>query len=331
MISKLHLVSLFFLVISLNYAQTLSGKVIDANTKQPLEVVTVYFDNTTIGTTTNEEGKFSIEYSAAIQSTLVISYLGYEKVFISDYRNINNITIELKESINALDEVVIDADDGMSRAEKLRWFRKEFLGKSENGKSCKIRNEKDIRIRYNKQKRTLIAWSKAPIIVKNRSLQYEISFDIIDFEIVIGKWNATSVIYSGTTFFKDLDESKKKRVLKKREDTYNGSVQHFIRALYNKNLEEEGYIFGKKGLKVNPYEFFNIYDTDKFGYKTVTLKEKLDIFYKDVIESLIQTTGIEFKIDKYGNFSPVTDVLFGGNMGSQRIGDTLPSDYGLNE
>jgi hypothetical protein len=225
--------------------------------------------------------------------------------------------------------VVIDADDGMTRAEKLRWFRKEFLGRSANGRSCKIMNEKDVRLRYNKQSRVLTAWSNKPIIVKNKNLKYEISFDIIDFEISIGDLNAVSVMYSGTTFYKDLNESKKKRILNNREETYKGSVQHFIRALYNKNLEEEGYIFGKKGLKVDPYDFFRI--NDKEGYKTVTLKEKLDIFYKKVVESVIQTSGNEFTIDKYGNFIPVNGIFFGGNMGSQRIGDTLPSDYGLNE
>lgn len=329
MISKLYIFTILVLVSTTSFTQTLSGKVIDAKTKKPLEVVTVYFDNTTIGTTTNENGEFSISYSDAIQSTLVISYLGYEKVLISDYRNLKDITIALKESVNALEEVVIDADDGMTRAEKLKWFRNEFLGKSENGKSCKILNEKDVRLRYNKQTKTLIAWSNNPIIVKNKNLKYEISFDIIDFEIVIGNWRASSVMYSGTTFYKDLDTSEKKRVLNRREETYNGSVQHFFRALYNKQLEEEGYIFGKEGLKVNPYNFFSI--SAKEGYKTVLLKEKLDIFYKDTIESIIQTSGTGFIIDKYGNYSPVTGVFFGGNMGSQRIGDTLPLDYGLNE
>jgi len=320
-----------FFITCVSYAQTFSGKVIDAKTQQPLETVSVYFDNTTIGTTTDEHGNFSIDYTDAVQSTLVISYLGYEKVFTLDYRSQQNITISLKEAVNELDEVVIDANDGMSRSQKLKWFRKEFLGNSDYGKSCKILNEKDLRFRYNKRNRTLIAWSNKPVIIKNKSLQYEINFDIIDFEIVIGKFNAKSVVYTGASFYKDLNTSGKKRILKNRKAVYNGSVQHFMRALYNEQLEEQGYVFGKKGYKVDPYNFFSIYDTNKYGYKTITLKEKLDIYYKGVIGSDIETSVTEFKIDKYGNYSPILDVFFGGAMGSQRLGDALPLNYGLIE
>lgn len=328
MISK-RLLYIFILVIGFADAQTFSGKVLDASTNAPIESVSVYFDNTTIGTTTNDKGEFSIDFTASVQSTLVISYLGYEKVFIADYRSKNDITILLKEATNQLDAVVIDADDGMPRAQKLKWFRKEFLGRSENGESCKILNEKDLRFRYNKRTRTLMAWSNAPIVVKNKNLKYLISLDIIDFELVLGNWNASSVIYSVTSFYEDLNTSHKKRIIKNREDAYSGSVQHFMRALYSKQFKEEGYVFGVRGFVVNPYEHFTIFNTDNLGYKTVSLKKKLDIFYKDDSESVIQTNVSEFKVDKYGNYEPIPNVLFGGAMGSQRIGDSLPLDYGL--
>ena len=133
MTSKITFILLIFSFL-ITHAQTLKGKVLDATTKAPIESVSVYFDNTTIGTTTNDLGEFSITYNDAVQSTLVISFLGYNKVFITDYRQKENITIELNEAFAQLDEVVINTDDGMSRAVKLKWFRKEFLGKSSNGK-----------------------------------------------------------------------------------------------------------------------------------------------------------------------------------------------------
>nr|WP_321246486.1 carboxypeptidase-like regulatory domain-containing protein [uncultured Psychroserpens sp.] len=318
-----------FLFISISHSQTFSGTVLDVATNEPLESVSVYFDNTTIGTSTNDKGAFSIEFVDAVQSTLVISFLGYEKVFIADYRTKNNITILLKESINELDAVVIDADDGMSRELKMKKFKREFLGKSENGKSCKILNEKDIKLRYNKREKTLSAWSNTPILVRNKNLKYEISFEIIDFEITLGNWGVSSVSYSGTSFFNDLDTKKKKRISKNRLSTYEGSVQHFIRALFNKQLKENGYVFGAKGFVVDPYEYFSMSTVDDYGTKTVVLKEKLDIFYNGTIESIIQTSIPQFKIDNYGNYSPIEGVLFGGNMGSQRVGDSLPLDYGL--
>jgi len=37
----------------------------------------------------------------------------------------------------------------------------------------------------------------------------------------------------------------------------------------------------------------------------------------------------EFFIDTYGNYGPIIGVYFSGVMGNQRVGDTLPLDYGL--
>ncbi|WP_040279331.1 carboxypeptidase-like regulatory domain-containing protein [Psychroserpens damuponensis] len=327
---KTKLLSVFLILyISISHSQIFSGTVLDTATNKPLESVSVYFDNTTIGTSTDDKGYFSIEYTDAVQSTLVISFLGYEKIFIADYRSKDDIKILLKESANELDIVVIDADDGMSRELKLKKFKREFLGKSENGKSCKILNEDDIKLRYNKRDKTITAWSNTPIIVKNKNLKYEVSFEIIDFEMTLGIWGASSVVYTGTSFFKDLDPKKKKRTSKNRQSAYDGSVQHFIRALYNKQLEDKGYIFGVEGFVVNPYDYFIMSKANSNGIKTVALKEKLDIFYKGTIESIIQTEVQYFKIDKFGNYSPIQDVLFGGNMGSQRVGDSLPLNYGL--
>lgn len=37
-------------------------------------------------------------------------------------------------------------------------------------------------LRYDKKRKTLYASADKPIIINNRALQYQISFDIIDFE-----------------------------------------------------------------------------------------------------------------------------------------------------
>lgn len=328
MTSKSVTILILFLSLS-SFSQTFRGTVLESSTSQPLEGVSVYFDNTTIGTITNSKGEFSIDFNDAVQSTLVISFLGYEKSFISDYRSAKEVVIKLKESIAQLETVVINADDGMPRALKMQKFKREFLGRSENGKSCKILNEDDIRLRYDKKTKTITAWSKAPIVILNKNLKYKINFDLIDFEVTLGNWGANSVVYTGTSFYEDLNSKRKKRIIKARNKTYKGSVQHFMRALYNKDLKNQDYVFGKKGFKVNPYEFFTISEANSKGVKTVKLKEKIDIFYKDVNESVMQVTIENFNIDVYGNYNPIPNVLFGGALGKQRIGDALPLDYGL--
>lgn len=316
-------------------SQTLIGKVINKHTQQPMEMVAVYFDNTTIGTTTNSEGRFSLAYSDAVQSTLVISYLGYKKVLIDDYRAQNNIEVELVEAENALDEVFIEYDDGLTRRQKLRHFRKEFLGTSKFGRSCKIINEDDLVLRYDKHNKTLYASSKKPLDIVNRALNYHLTYDLIDFEISFGyanlktmEFSVNSVSYLGTSFVA-LSDSDTKKTIKNRDKAYKGSVQHFMRALYNGTLIEDGYLFGQKRRIVNWYDFFSIADSSENGIKTIILKETLDIYYTIDIRSFIEPKVEEFKIDKYGNYSPVLGVYFGGFMGNQRAGDMLPLGYGM--
>ena len=318
------------------FSQTFTGLVLDKLTQQPIETVSVYFDNTTIGTTTNDKGEFSISYTDAVQSTLVISYLGYNKVLISDFRSKNNVVIELVEADNALDEVYLEYDDGLTRRQKLRLFRKEFLGNSKFGKSCKILNEDDLILKYDKRKKDLYASSKVPLKVLNKSLQYEISYDLIDFEVNFKyanlktkEFTVNSVVYFGTSFYKELENFKKNKSIKNREQAYSGSVQHFMRSLYNKNLKDEGYLVFYDGFIVNEWSYFTVEAVENTDFKKVSLKENVSILYDKDFQSELQLEIDEFYIDTYGNYTPIIGVYFSGVMGNQRVGDTLPLDYGL--
>ena len=167
----------FFIAFS-SIAQTFSGVILDEKTKNPIETASVYFDNTTIGTVSNSKGEFSISYTNAIQSSLIISYLGYNTEIISNYRQSNNVIIYLKLSNNVLNEVIISTDDGLTREQKLKLFRKEFLGSSKFAKSCKILNEDDLILWYNKKESQLTARAKSPILIENKALQYLVSYKI---------------------------------------------------------------------------------------------------------------------------------------------------------
>ncbi|WP_299271909.1 carboxypeptidase-like regulatory domain-containing protein [uncultured Psychroserpens sp.] len=326
-----------FLLTSLLYAQTLSGTVIDFKTKQPLMAVSVYFDNTTIGTTTDDLGRFSIDYSDAIQSQLIVSYLGYETIIVSDYRQKTELSIALKESLNQLDEVVVNTNDGFTRKQKLKLFRKEFLGFSEFSKSCKILNEDDLILRFNKADNVLSVSARKPVLVKNKSLQYEIAYDIQDFEITFryvdakqDQFGIHSVLYTGTSFYKDLNNGKKK-ALKHRKKAYEGSIQHFMRSLYHMNLKDAGFDIFHKKFKVNEWEFFKVEDINDSAFKKVTFETKVNILFKGKDQSVLTPLVSQFYIDEYGNYTPIPGLLFSGVMGDQRIGDLLPTNYGLKQ
>ena len=323
-----------FLSVPIGNAQTLLGKVIDAQTKEPLEMASVYFDNTTIGTVTNEKGEFSIDYNDAIQSTLIISILGYQKTYINDYREKTEVLVSLTEALNELDEVEISYDDGMTRKQKLKLFKENFLGTSKFARSCKIINEDAIFLRYDKDDKKLYASAKQPLKIINKALAYEISYDLGDYEILFqyidlneNIFNIRQVAYYGNVFYKDLNQNEpKKRILKNREKAYDASVQRFMRALYYKDFKEKGYLFGEGGFKINPYKYLTLSKKDSSNLVTAKLEKPVAIYYKDAI-SFIQTVVPEFKINRYGNHTPVTSVMFGGAMGTKRVGDMLPLDF----
>lgn len=112
----------FILICSLTFAQktiSLKGKVIDENTKLPIESATVYLssvkDSTVVDyTITNKLGDFELKIKKISQPiNLKVSYVSYQEVkkqlpSITENKDFGNI--ELKESINKLDEVVIKSE-----------------------------------------------------------------------------------------------------------------------------------------------------------------------------------------------------------------------------
>ncbi len=137
-----------------------------------------------------------------------------------------------------------------------------------------------------------------------------------------------SVYYAGAAFFKTVKSKNHKRALRKREKAYKGSVPHFMRSIVNNTLEEDGYKIFKGSSQVYPGLYILTENLEEQNLTKVKVRYRLNILYKQqqsAIESKVDT----FTVDTFGNHSNISQVLFGGAMGDQRIGETLPLDYGL--
>ncbi|WP_299433156.1 DUF5686 family protein [uncultured Aquimarina sp.] len=99
----------FLLVGNLLFSQqSLKGKVIDYNTKEPLAFSTLIFNNNeTMGTIADIDGNFVFRSNVDIK-TMICSYLGYEKKQINVV-NSEYIIIELIPKENQLDQVVLSS------------------------------------------------------------------------------------------------------------------------------------------------------------------------------------------------------------------------------
>lgn len=174
---------LFFSLIS--FAQiTIRGKVLDKN-KRALEGASVYFNNTLIGTTTDENGAFEISIKEG-QYDLIISFLGFKTINYPVNKSLPNksITFILLEDENVLDEIVIKKikyDDEWKY--NLQTFKQELLGQSDFAKNCKISNPKVLRFEFDQKTMVLTAQAHKPLQIINKDLGYLISFDLVQFSL----------------------------------------------------------------------------------------------------------------------------------------------------
>jgi hypothetical protein len=112
---KIFLPFLVFFIFSNTYAQTITGKVIDAETKQPLAFANFTFNsNQKLATSSDIDGRFSF-FNAQPLTSLVCTYVGYETQTIQLQKD-KNIIIYLKAAADKLDEVVIKPSENPANA-----------------------------------------------------------------------------------------------------------------------------------------------------------------------------------------------------------------------
>lgn len=88
---------------------TISGKVTDKKSN-PIFGANVYLDGTYDGGSTNEKGEFSFETAEKATQTLVISFVSFETyINTADVSAFKNLQLTLRDDVNSLDAVVINA------------------------------------------------------------------------------------------------------------------------------------------------------------------------------------------------------------------------------
>ena len=87
------------------YSQVITGKVIDANNKEPIIGASIQVKGTSIGTMSDLDGQFKITVKDK-NASLQVSYVGYKTV-VQPLNGKTSITITLQESTQELDQVVV--------------------------------------------------------------------------------------------------------------------------------------------------------------------------------------------------------------------------------
>jgi len=236
------LLSLFFL--NALHAQnnfSVSGKVLNEVTGSPMAAASVFAQNTTIGTITDENGHFKLQLPPGGYE-LVFTFTGFK----TEIRRITTadageaVNVGLKEKEKELETVAItstnEVKDGLEKYGQ--FFYEEFIGKTSNSKVCNIQNAEALHFFFSKKRNRLKITATEPVIIKNNALGYNIKYTIDSFT---HEYNTGVSIYSGSPLYEEMQGDSTQKLLwqANRKAAFKGSLLHFMRSVYNKNLKEQ--------------------------------------------------------------------------------------------
>lgn len=331
----------FFLILAFNsFSQQIKGKIFGSN-KTPLFQANIYFDGTTIKTTSDKNGNFTLNFDAEAKNVLIVSFMGYQTEYISNFDFDKELIVYLSPKENVLKEVVI-VKDKFTRSEKLKLFREQFLGLSTYGKLSKIKNEEDLYFKYDEKNYTLKAYSDNPLIILNPSLGYEIEYDLVSFEVKFSRKKVESdfvmtSFYLGFSSFREISNSNK--VVLRREKAYQGSEINFFRNLKDNVLEKDNFVLKTNNHEIDASNCFKIFQ-EKDGVKIKVIPQQKDLKNLNAIASYdivfdkreysnITFETKSFNIYKYGNYSNIMNIILTGKFANNRMGDMLPLNYNM--
>ncbi len=249
--------NLMFLLLSVTCCTTLLaqeksfsvfGKVIDAETKQPMPGASAYCQNTTQGTVSNNQGLFYMHLPNGGYD-MVVTYTGYEKkVFrISNTQpQTDTLLVELAKADQSLSEVAVVAStedpEGLTKYGK--FFSENFIGNTGFANQCTIQNPEVLKFYYSKKRNRLKIMAKEDLIIFNYALGYKIRYQLDSFSY---DYSSSITQYTGSPLFQEMDstEEVKTQWKKNRGRTYLGSRLHFMRSFYDSTVAKEGFIVEK--------------------------------------------------------------------------------------
>ncbi len=281
---KIFLLTLLSFSVAFVFGQnfTVSGKVVDSASKEPLSFASVFCQNTTLGTATNKEGSFYLSIKEGGYD-LVITYTGYKSqmIRISPEMKTTDMQIELVKQEKSIEEVVIrssnEVKDGWNKYGK--FFLDNFIGTTPFSSQTILLNPEVLHFYYFRKSEKLKVLADSPLIISNNALGYNIHYNLDSF-LFMYKTDICS--YRGLSFYQEkYSTGDSMRLWKKnREKAYFGSRLHFMHSYYDSTLTQAGFIIEMLD-KDNDKKFNKIdepFDTTYYTAATDSINE-VEVFY----------------------------------------------------
>ena len=304
-LTRLFLFIAFCILSSSAFSQfRLKGRVIHAETGQPLPSISVYLNNTSMGTSTNESGEFSIGSIPPGKYKLVVSGVGFETYsrLINTREPMEDLKVSLKPAVEQLKRLEVTPPDADGWKKWGGLFTQIFIGTTPLSSDCHILNPEVLKFRMNSDN-TLTVYAEAPIHLYNNALGYDVRYKMEDFEYDL----STKIVeYDGYALFTDLCPAHPKKAAgwqQKRRETYSGSVLHFMRAFFVNKLESEGFEMRSLG---------KVFNAEKLRAKMIFSKSRL----------ALDTNKIEVVAAIWPTLGAATEPLF-----NRSVNSTDSTDY----
>lgn len=332
----------------------ITGKVVDQSTGLPLAGASVFCQNTTLGTISNNEGVFRLQVPNGGYD-LIVSYTGFEtnSMRVSNELAAQPLTIELKKQDKTMQEVAVvgstELADGWEKYGK--FFVDHFIGNTPNASLCVLENREALRFFYSKKRNRLKILTREDLIITNKALGYKIRYQLDSF---VFEYNSQVSTFTGYPLFEEMSGSDTEKTAwnANREKAYFGSRLHFMRSWYDSSLTQQGYALEKitdmraaEGVKIeNPYDSsFYLVDTTNNDTE-ITFPGRIRITYREEMPDpaylaqyklpkfmRVQISAIDvadfFIIEENGYFYEQSTVVNTGYWAWEKIAEALPYDY----
>ena len=235
--NRTHYIILLLLFPFVSFSQSFfRGKIVNEKNNEPLAGASIYFNNTTIGATSDAQGGFSIAAEKIFNAELIISSVGFETLVYKLPANPDlskPYIFKLIEKEGMMDNILILSKD--TRKKYLERFINNFLGQTQEAASSKILNEDAIYFtKPESEPGSFSAHADTPLVIVNKQLGYKLYFQLQAFY-----FNQTTTFFYGFTRYEELGE--KNKYVRNRRKAYYGSTLYFYRSLIHNTLSEESY------------------------------------------------------------------------------------------
>jgi hypothetical protein len=261
----------FFCSLGATSQTGLRGHVFGEDAHKPLASVSVYLNNTSIGTITDDEGLFVLKNFPEGKFNLVATSVGFETyTTLLDLRDLpKDFQIVLKQKVDELEGFSVLPTDPNGWEKYGKYFTVLLIGTTLTSNDTKLMNPEAVKFRLN-ESNVLTAFAKQPLKITNYALGYEIEYKLEEFEVNL---NTALVNYSGYAFYKDMGLKHPNRIRRysdARFETYKGSLLHFMRSFYANDLDVQGFEMRSLAMITNADKERAKEIFKKYGNKPVT-------------------------------------------------------------